>query len=171
MKREVARGSFAALMYATAGANTSFERESAPAPTSRRIIVAIYPTREQIEELMKGPADQPIVMVNLLKFKPRADASEGDASGQEAYGRYAERMRKFVESRGGRFIWAGRIDSQVIGEGGEGFHVLALVEYPSRQAFLEIASDPYVQKEIGAQREAGLETQWLLATTEMSSND
>ena len=44
--------------------------------------MAIYPTREQIDELMKGPADQPVVMINLLHFKPRADASEGDASGQ-----------------------------------------------------------------------------------------
>ena len=63
--------------------------------------MAIYPNKERIEELMKGPADQPVVMVNLLKFKPRADATEGDASGQVAYGRYAEKMREVVESQGG----------------------------------------------------------------------
>ena len=56
--------------------------------------MAIYPNKEQIEELLKGPADQPVVMVNLLKFKERADESEGDTSGQVAYGRYAEQMRK-----------------------------------------------------------------------------
>ena len=127
--------------------------------------MAIYPTKEQIEELMKGPPDQPVVMVNLLKFKPRADASEGDASGQEAYGRYAEQMRKVVESQGGRFIWAGRVDSMVIGEEDPNFHVVALVEYPSRQKFLEIAGSEKV-REIGEHRSAGLESQWLLATTE-----
>ena len=129
--------------------------------------MAIYPTKQQIEELLAGPADQPVVMINLLKFKPRADASEGDASGQEAYGRYAEQMRKVVESQGGRFIWAGRADSMVIGEDDPGFHVVALVEYPSRQKFLEIAGSEKV-REIGEHRSAGLEMQWLLAATETS---
>ncbi len=89
--------------------------------------MAIYPTAEQFQELMKGPQDQPVVMLNLLRFKPQADASyEGD-SGLQAYMRYGEEMRKFVESKGGRFVWAGRVDSQLIGEGGEEFHVVALV--------------------------------------------
>ncbi|MCH7578836.1 MAG: DUF1330 domain-containing protein [Chloroflexi bacterium] len=128
--------------------------------------MAIYPNKEQIEELMKGPADQPVVMVNLLKFKERADESEGDASGQVAYGRYAEQMRKVVESQGGRFIWAGRVDSKVIGEDGDPeFDVIALVEYPSRQKFLEIAGSQKV-REIGEHRSAGLEMQWLIATTQ-----
>ena len=128
--------------------------------------MAIYPNKEQIEELMKGPADQPVVMVNLLKFKERADESEGDASGQVAYGRYAEQMRKVVESQGGRFIWAGRVDSKVIGEDGDQeFDVVALVEYPSRQKFLEIAGSQKV-REIGEHRSAGLEMQWLIATTQ-----
>ncbi len=129
--------------------------------------MAIYPTREQIEGLMKGPSDQPVVMINLLRFKPRAEGSEGDASGQEAYGRYAEQMRKVVESQGGRFLWAGRIDSMVIGEEDPGFHVVALVEYPSRQKFLEIVGSDKV-REIGEHRSAGLESQWLLAATETS---
>ena len=128
--------------------------------------MAIYPNKEQIEELMKGPADEPVVMVNLLKFKERADESEGDATGQVAYGRYAEKMREVVESQGGRFIWSGRVDSKVIGEHGDPeFDVVALVEYPSRQKFLEIASSPKVS-EIGEHRSAGLEMQWLIATTE-----
>ena len=128
--------------------------------------MAIYPNKEQIEELMKGPADQPVVMVNLLKFKERADESEGDASGQVAYGRYAEQMRKVVESQGGRFIWAGRVDSKVIGEDGDPeFDVVALVEYPSRQKFLEIVGSQKV-REIGEHRSAGLDMQWLIATTQ-----
>ena len=128
--------------------------------------MAIYPNKEQIEELLKGPADQPVVMVNLLKFKERADESEGDSSGQQAYGRYAEQMRKVVESQGGRFIWAGRVDSTVIGEDGDPeFDVVALVEYPSRQKFLEIVGSQKV-REIGEHRSAGLEMQWLIATTQ-----
>lgn len=126
--------------------------------------MAIYPTTNQIEGLLAGPADQPVVMVNLLRFKPRADAPDGGLSGEEAYRRYAESMRAFVESKGGRFLWIGRVESQVIGTGGEGFHMIGLVEYPSRAAFVSIATDAHVQ-EIGVHRTAGLESQWLIAAS------
>ena len=133
--------------------------------------MAIYPTPEQFQELTKGPQDQPVVMLNLLRFKPRADASHEGDSGQEAYMRYGTEMRKFVESKGGRFIWVGRVDSQLIGEGGEGFHVVGLVEYPSRKAFAEITQDPFVTDNIGKHRAAGLEMQWLIAMTEAPATD
>jgi uncharacterized protein (DUF1330 family) len=133
--------------------------------------MAIYPTPEQIKRLMEGPQDQPVVMLNLLRFKPRADASHEEDSGQLAYMRYAEEMRTFVESKGGRFIWAGRFDSQVIGEeGDERFDAVGLVEYPSRKAFLAIAGDPHVTDNIGKHRAAGLESQWLIAMTETTTS-
>ena len=127
--------------------------------------MALYPSPEQIQTLLTGPADTPVVMVNLLRFKPQADAPDQGMSGEAAYRRYADLMRPFVESKGGRFVWIGRVDSQVIGDGDAGFHMIGLVEYPSRQAFVAIATDPHVQ-EIGVHRAAGLESQWLIATTE-----
>ncbi len=124
--------------------------------------IAVYPTGEQLEALMSGPDTGPIVMLNLLRFKPIADAPEEKASGEDAYRRYVEKMIPFVEKKGARVIWSGRVERMVIGEGGESFQMAALVEYPSRQAFVEIAMDPYVQ-EIGKHRAAGLEGQWLVA--------
>jgi uncharacterized protein (DUF1330 family) len=127
-------------------------------------MIALYPTPEQIQALLKHPSDQPVVMLNLLRFKPRATEPDSGLSGEEAYQRYAELMVPFVESRGGRVIWTGRVDSQVIGGGAEDFTMAALMEYPSRKAFVEIATSPEVAK-FGAHRAAGLEGQWLLATT------
>ena len=69
--------------------------------------MAIYPTSEQIQALLAGPADRPVVMLNLLRFKPRADAPDEGLTGEEAYRRYARAMRAFVESKGGRFVWIG----------------------------------------------------------------
>jgi uncharacterized protein (DUF1330 family) len=117
--------------------------------------ISLYPTQAQIQALLADPADGPVVMVNLLRFKPGGEAD---------YLRYAGAMRKLVEGRGGRFLWSGRVTAQVIGTGGEGFEIVGLVEYPSRQAFVEIASSPEVA-EIGVHRSAGLEGQWLLAST------
>lgn len=127
--------------------------------------IAQYPEPGQIEKLMEGPADTPVVMLNLLSFKDRADGGNEGMSGSESYMLYAANMRKFVESKGGRFIWSGRVDSMVIGESDADFDVAALVEYPSRKAFVEIASSTHV-REIGQDRAKGLEGQWLIATTE-----
>ncbi len=129
--------------------------------------IAQYPEPEQIQELMKGPADTPVVMLNLLSFKDRADGANEGMSGAESYMKYAEAMRKFVESKGGRFIWSGRVDSMVVGESDVDFSVVGLVEYPSRKAFVEIAGSAHVQ-EIGQSRSEGLAGQWLIATTETS---
>jgi uncharacterized protein (DUF1330 family) len=125
----------------------------------------IYPEPEQIKELLSGPADTPVVMLNLLTFKERASAPDEGSSGAEAYARYAAEMRKVVESYGGRFIWSGRVDSFVIGASTERFDVIGLVEYPSRKAFVQVTQDPRVA-EIGVHRAAGLESQWLVASTE-----
>jgi uncharacterized protein (DUF1330 family) len=127
-------------------------------------MISLYPTPEQIQELLKGPADQPVVMLNLLRFKNRAAPPDQDLTGEEAYMRYAADMTRYVVARGGRVIWTGRVDGQVIGDGADGFHVAALMEYPSRQVFVEIATSPEVAK-FGVHRTAGLEGQWLLATT------
>ena len=129
--------------------------------------LAQYPTAEQIQALLAAPDDGPVVMVNLLRFKDAADPPDQGVSGEDAYRRYAEQMVPFVQSKGARVIWSGRVDSQVLGAGAEGFHMIALVEYPSRQAFLAIASDPYVEQ-IGVHRAAGLEGQWLLAATSLA---
>jgi len=128
--------------------------------------IAQMPEPEQIKTLMEGPEDTPVVMVNLLSFKKDADGGNEGMSGQESYMLYGGKMRTFVESKGGRFIWSGRVDSMVIGESDADFQVVALVEYPSRKAFLEIASSPHVA-EIGEDRKKGLAGQWLIATTEV----
>jgi uncharacterized protein (DUF1330 family) len=130
-------------------------------------MIALYPKKEQLEALLASPERGPVVMLNLLRFKARASAPDEGLSGQEAYQRYATAMRGIVEGRGGRFLWMGRVDGQVIGEGAEGFEVAALVEYPSRRVFVEIATSPEVN-EIGVHRAAGLEGQWLIATTTRS---
>jgi len=127
--------------------------------------MSIYPTPEQFQKLLGGPAGSPVVMVNLLRFKAQADAPDAGVSGAEAYQRYGDEMRKIVESHGGRILWTGRVDSMVIAESDPGYHAVALVEYPSRQKFVEIARSAEVAA-ISVHRAAGLESQWLIATTE-----
>jgi hypothetical protein len=126
--------------------------------------IALYPTPDQIAALLAGPPNQPVVMLNLLRLKPQADAPDAGMSGEAAFRLYMADMLPFVVKHGGRVLWSGRIDGQVIGSGAGGFQQAALVEYPSRQVFVQIATSDEVRG-FGVHRAAGLEGQWLLATT------
>src|SRR3989304_7301670 len=123
--------------------------------------VSTYPIPEQIKEFLSGTQDHPVVMLNLLRFKTRVDASHGGESGEQAHMRYGREMRGLVEAHDGRFMWAGRGGSALIGGGGEGFQFVSPIEYPSRQAFLKLARGRPSRSTTDKLRGGGLASQWL----------
>jgi uncharacterized protein (DUF1330 family) len=106
----------------------------------------IHPDRAALEALTKLADDEPLVMLNQLRFRPRASYPEGSAhapcSGREAYARYGAEAVKHVAKVGGKPIWMGAADLTVIGPSDEAWDEVLLVEYPSRKAFIAMASDP-----------------------------
>ncbi|NCY15860.1 MAG: DUF1330 domain-containing protein [Actinobacteria bacterium] len=130
--------------------------------------MSTWPTHEQLVEFLDGPMDQPVVMLNMLTFKKMADESHAGQTGRDAVMQYSRAMKEFVESHGGTFVIAADIDSQMIGEGGEHFQFIAIMRYPSRQAYIDLAGDPEIANTIGKHRDAGLESQWLFAMTEIT---
>jgi uncharacterized protein (DUF1330 family) len=125
---------------------------------------AVYPVREQLQALIARNTNKPIVMLNLLKFKDKAVYKDGratDLSGREAYQRYGDLMVPFVASHGGRIVFTGAANGLVIGEVGELWDMVALMEYPSAEAFAKIAMSPEVAG-FGVHREAGLAGQLLI---------
>jgi uncharacterized protein (DUF1330 family) len=125
---------------------------------------AIAPRPEQVREFLA--TEGPVTMVNLLKFRARAaypDGRDAELSGEEAYGRYAEAMRKLVEASGGRFLFGARATGLLLGEVESLWDVVGMVEYPSARALLTIAASPAYQ-EIEVHRLAGLEGQLNITT-------
>jgi uncharacterized protein (DUF1330 family) len=131
--------------------------------------MAIYPTHEQLQAFLDAPDDGPVVMVNLLHFKSRADPPMDHLTGAEATMEYSRAMKTFVERHGASYVLAGSIDGQLIGEGGEQFDFIGIMRYPDRATYLKLAGDPEVAATIGKHREAGLESQWLFAVNEITS--
>lgn len=84
-----------------------------------------------------GRADEgtPVVMLNLLAFK-----SEG---GRERYEEYGEAVAPSLEKVGGRIVFMGAPASPLLGGGS--WDLVVLVEYPSRQAFLDMIGSPAYQ--------------------------
>jgi uncharacterized protein (DUF1330 family) len=130
---------------------------------------AVLPRREQIMGLLALGGDQPIVMLNLLKFRDQAaydEPGEPRVTGRQAYMRYGEAMSALVASRGGRILFTAQVDALVIGEVGELWDMAAIAQYPSRAAFVAITSSPEVMA-ISHHRKAGLAGQLLIQCTAM----
>lgn len=121
---------------------------------------AILPRPEEIQALVSDPDQGPVVMLNLLRFKERADGEEG--TGADAYRRYGDAVIKMVEARGGKVLWSGRATHVLIGSEADKWDAVALVQYPSPAAFLDMGMSAEYQK-IHGHREAGLEATVLIA--------
>lgn len=127
---------------------------------------AVMPSPEQAMAFFGGAEDGPFVMVNLLKFKDRAeyaDGSDAHLTGAEAYARYGDEVRKLVEGLGGRIRYQGRVSGLLLGEVEELWDVVALAEYPSLAAFREMAMSPAMHA-IEHHRKAGLAGQLNIRT-------
>jgi uncharacterized protein (DUF1330 family) len=136
-----------------------------------QVVNACYPKPEQILPFFGSPEDGAFVMVNLLKFKPRAtyaDGSDAHMSGAEAYARYGEAVARLVMKHGGRIIYSGAVTGLLLGECEQLWDMVALAEYPSLAAMLAmLASSDY--QAIERHRAAGLEGQLNVRTKPMTA--
>jgi uncharacterized protein (DUF1330 family) len=129
--------------------------------------MATNPTDEQLQALMKGSAEGSVRMLNLLKFKAKAEYEDGTdggcANGLEAYLRYGAALNDGVlDAAGATMIYSEPVELGVIGDASAvDFDVVAILNYPSRQDFLDMTSSQgYL--EAHKHREAGLEHQLLI---------
>jgi len=98
-------------------------------------MVSIEPTGDQLRQLRDLPHEGPIVMLNLLKFKPDG--------GEESYDRYSKVAGRLVTEIGGQILYYGAQKMPVIGH--EEWDAVLLVKYPSREAFLSMTADERYQ--------------------------
>ena len=98
-------------------------------------------------------ADGPVVMLNMLKFRPDG--------GLQSYLEYGQSVRPLIEGVGGSIEYQSMAAESLIG--GQDWDMIVLVRYPTRGAFLEmVESDEY--RAIAHLRENALEGSVLYAT-------
>jgi uncharacterized protein (DUF1330 family) len=107
---------------------------------------------EALKAFAKRASDGPVYMLNLLEFVPD--------SGAERYAEYGAAVAPLLEGVGGRPVFAGRPAESLIGEGS--WDMMVLVEYPTRQAFLDMVSSPEYEA-IGHLRSESLQRSELRA--------
>jgi len=134
--------------------------------STRRPYLEVSP--EQGAAFFGTPDEGPVVMLNLLRFRDRADYSHapdlepaGGATGHEAYDRYMREMLPLLEASGGKVLFSGSSAHFLIGPQDESWDHVLLVRQSSKASFLAFASDPEAQR-ITAHRAAAISDSRLL---------
>ena len=132
-----------------------------------QVVNKVYPNKEQIKGFMEPVSEGPICMVNLLKFKEKAEYDDGrdtDLTGREAYALYEEGVKKLLQEIGGGIGFEGDVERLALGEVEELWDVVGLAVWPSRGAMFKVMQSPEMQA-ISVHRSAGLAGQLNLETT------
>ncbi len=104
-------------------------------------------------------------MVNLLRYRERADYGSGSAlppcSGQEAYFQryipaFARVAAKVAPGEAFAPVYIGNVAVTVVGAEGEAWHDVAILEYPSFEALAKITDSAEYEAEAAPHRRAAL---------------
>lgn len=127
----------------------------------------VYPTDPaQMEALREKGPDGPVFMVNLLKFKDRAEYEDGRAttlSGREAYQIYGRAVTQILPMFGGQAVFAADVSFLSLGRVEELWDEIAIAAYPDRGAMVRMSFSPE-WREASVHRTAGLKGQLNIET-------
>jgi uncharacterized protein (DUF1330 family) len=131
---------------------------------------SVYPNQAQVWGFAEPGPDGPIYMVNLLKFKEKAEYPDGrplDLTGRAAYDIYGRAVSELLKEFGGAALFSADVQRLMLGEVEELWDKIAIAMYPSRAAMMAMMRSPKMQ-EIGIHRAAGLAGQLNIETAQPS---
>lgn len=121
--------------------------------------MAVDPHGSDLKRYLGEDPGGPVVMLNLLRF------AEG---GRELYDQYARALvTTFLPRYGGEVLYAGDGSTALVAESGQDWDMVAIVRYPSREAFTRMVADPEYQK-VTELRSRALSEAVLQATVPLS---
>lgn len=95
------------------------------------VITIIEP---ELQRFLTEDDGQPVVMLNLLRFRPNG--------GRERYAEYLRMAGPLSARYGAEIVYAGDGTAALAAEAGQAWDAVALVRYPNRRAFAEMLKDP-----------------------------
>ena len=126
----------------------------------------LRPNAKQMAGFLLGDTKTTIHMVNLLKFKDKAeykDRRQTNLTGKEAYQIYGKEVQEHLRKVGAKMIFSGEVSRLMLGEVEELWDMIAIAEYPSRKAMRSMIMDKEYQKS-EEHRSAGLAGQLNIET-------
>lgn len=138
-----------------------------------QVLNDVYPAdAAQIEALREKGPDGPVFMVNLLKFKDRAEYEDDRATtltGRDAYQIYGRAVSEILPKFGGRAVFAADVTFLSLGRVEELWDEVAIAAYPDRASMVRMSFSPE-WREASVHRTAGLKGQ-LNIETQLTQQD
>ena len=121
-----------------------------------------------VEGLAALDRSKPDVMLNLKRFRERS--LDGDGSGWDAYLRYSALTVPMIKARGGTLLWTGDAKAVALGaQQGNAWDYVALVYYPSVDAFTDMMTSADYETRCDPHRRNGCAQHVIIATSEAYS--
>ncbi len=123
--------------------------------------IYIDPSRANFEAFKALPRDEPIHMLNLLRYREQANYPAGHEhagkswSGRRAYEEYGKTSGPIFRRVGGQIVWRGAFECTVTGPDDMRWDEGFVASYPDSGAFFEMIKDPDYQLAV-ANRTAAL---------------
>jgi uncharacterized protein (DUF1330 family) len=111
----------------------------------------IDPSPENFKAFKDLPRDEPIHMLNLLRYRDLAEYPQGHEhhgngwTGRRAYQEYGATSGPIFRRVGGSIVWRGSFQTMVTGPGDKDWHDGFVAQYPNSAAFFEMIKDPDYQ--------------------------
>ena len=105
----------------------------------------------------KGP-EGPIFMINLLKFKDRAEYADGretELTGRQAYQIYGAGVAQLITEYDGRILFMADVTFLSLGQVEDLWDEVAIAAYPDRNALLQMSTSKE-WRDLAVHRAAGL---------------
>jgi uncharacterized protein (DUF1330 family) len=93
----------------------------------------VDPTGQDLKRFLSEDPGGPVVMLNLLKYKP---------GGQDRYRAYTAALEDYLPRIGAEVLYAGDSSTGLVEPEGWDWDALLVVRYPSRDAFSAMVRDP-----------------------------
>lgn len=103
---------------------------------------------DAFESFLNDDDGQPVVMLNLLRFR--------EGGGRERYAEYLAVATPIVARFGAEIVYVGNGLPALSAEPGQAWDAVALVRYPNRRAFVDMAMDVDYRDKAAPMREAAL---------------
>lgn len=132
-----------------------------------QVVNQVLPTDpEQMQAMMQPGPKGPIYMINLLKFKAKAEYEDGRASdltGREAYMIYGRAVSELLPKFGGKAIFVADVTHLSLGKVEDLWDEVAIATYPDRASMVRMSMSPE-WREAAVHRTAGLAGQLNIET-------
>lgn len=128
----------------------------------------VNPSRENFDHFKSLPRDEPVDLLNMIRYRRLALYPEGHAcaglgwSGERAFEEYYKLVVPFIERLGGGIVWQGAFQGVITGASQFEWDKVFVMGFPTAATFLALVTDPDYKANVVDHRTAAVQDSRLV---------